>query len=117
MGQRVLVCGDRNWTDLNLVRNVIKKMHERESIEVIIEGECRGADKFGRIVAEELGIPVLPFPANWAKEGKAAGHIRNQKMIDEGRPTLILAFHPSIDQSRGTADMLKRAANAEIHFM
>jgi hypothetical protein len=66
------------------------------------------------MVAEELGIPVLSFPADWARFGRAAGPIRNQRMLDEGKPTLVLAFHNNIVESKGTKDMVKRARKAGI---
>ena len=34
-----------------------------------------------------------------------AGHIRNQQMIDEGKPDLVVAF----PGGAGTADMIRRA--------
>ena len=50
------------------------------------------------------------FPADWKVRGRAAGHIRNQQMLDEGRPHLVVAF----PGGRGTADMVRRARAAGI---
>lgn len=107
---RVLVCGDRNWSDKALIRGYLAGM----KIDVVIEGEARGADRFGFLVARELRIDVLPFPAKWDEYGRAAGVIRNQQMLDEGKPTLVLAFHDNIYSSKGTKDMVKRANKANI---
>ena len=106
----VLVCGDRNWTNKDKIREVIIK----HTPSLIIHGGCRGADTLAGEVAKELGIPVKVFPAEWDKYGKAAGPIRNQKMLDEGKPDLVIAFHNNIENSRGTKDMLYRAAKHAI---
>lgn len=108
---RVLICGDRNWTDKQKIRSSLSLLPHTE---IVIEGEARGADSLGREVAEELGIQVLKFPAQWDKYGRAAGLIRNQQMLDEGKPNLVLAFHSHLNQSKGTADMMKRASKAGI---
>lgn len=108
---RVLVCGDRDWTDIGMIANELSKYPLGT---VIIEGEARGADKIARAVAEELGFEVAKFPADWAKHHKAAGPIRNQQMLDEGKPDLVLAFHDNLMSSKGTLDMVKRARKASV---
>jgi hypothetical protein len=50
-------------------------------------------------------VPVIEFPANWKVYGRAAGPIRNMKMLLEGKPDLVVAFPGGI----GTADMVKKA--------
>lgn len=81
---------------------------------VIIEGECRGADRIAREEAEKLGMEVIPFEAKWERYGRGAGHIRNQKMLDEGKPDKVVAFHNDITSSKGTKDMIRRAKEADI---
>lgn len=46
-------------------------------------------------------------------EGKAAGPIRNQRMLDDGKPDRVLAF----PGGRGTANMVKlaKAAGVPVH--
>lgn len=69
-------------------------------------------------MAERIGLKVINdgkgFPADWKRYGKAAGPIRNQQMIDEGKPDLVLAFHENINESRGTKDMVARARGIGI---
>lgn len=80
---------------------------------VIIQGGCpTGADLLARKVAEEFGIRVETFPADWQQHGRAAGPIRNQAMADAGAD-LCLAF-PSRGRSAGTWDMIWRAVAAGI---
>jgi len=58
----------------------------------------------------------MSFPADWKSYGKGAGPIRNQLMLDEGKPDLVLAFHNDISSSRGTADMIRRAKKHGISY-
>ena len=102
----ILVCGDRNWIDYRPIKRELSKYNPKT--DVIMHGDARGADRISGQVAMALGFPVRPFPANWNRFGKAAGPIRNQQMLDE-RPDLVLAFHPNIEQSKGTGHMVRIA--------
>lgn len=108
---RVLVCGDRNWYDQALIDTALDALHasSKGPISVIIEGEARGADKMGRSWAERRNVLCLPFPADWRRYGKAAGHVRNKQQFDEGKPDLVLAFHDDIAGSKGTKHMVNYA--------
>lgn len=111
---RVLCCGDREWKNQDRIRYVLSSLR---NIEVVIEGECRGADLLSRAVAEALHLPVLRFPADWDRYGKVAGPVRNQRMLDEGKPDLVVAFHNNLQESKGTRDMVNRARAASIKVM
>jgi hypothetical protein len=111
---RVLICGDRNWRNFHCIAYTLSYFATKHNVEVVIEGEAKGADTLGRVAAERFGIPVLKFPALWDKHGKAAGPIRNRQMLTEGKPTLVLAFHNDIANSKGTKDMVKAAMKAGI---
>ena len=54
------------------------------------------------------------YVADWKIYGKSAGPRRNQKMLDDGKPTIVIAFHNDIDNSKGTADMIARAKKLGI---
>ena len=111
--RKVLVCGDRNYTDLDRVRECLRILRDKKGFGTVIEGEARGADTMGRIAATELGMEVIPVPAQWDKYGRSAGPIRNQEMLKLG-PDLVLAFHKNISESKGTAHMLKIAEKAGV---
>lgn len=108
---RVLVCGDRNWQDNGAIEARLRTLPRNTTI---IHGCARGADTLAGSAALRLGLSVRGFPAKWDEYGRAAGHIRNQQMLDEGRPELVIAFHSNIAKSRGTADMLRRAKSAGL---
>ncbi|MBB4235073.1 hypothetical protein GGD57_001631 [Rhizobium esperanzae] len=79
---------------------------------VLIEGEARGLDVRAKAWAQRRGIVVDPYPADWDNLGKAAGGIRNQWMIDDGKPDYGMVF----PGGRGTADMRRRLIAAGISF-
>ncbi len=107
---RVLVTGGREYWDYQKILNALVEFGGKDAIEVVIHGDARGADTLAKKAAKALGIPHLPFPIpkeDWKIHGKFAGSMRNQKMIDEGNPDLVLAFPDP--NSRGTWDMVYRA--------
>lgn len=109
-GVCLLVCGDRNWQDYAAILKEIKLLLP----EVVIEGEAKGADTWARLAAQELGITVLKFPADWNKYGKSAGPIRNIQMLKEGQPDLVLAFHDDVEHSKGTKNMVEISRKAGV---
>jgi len=113
-GERVLICGDRNWRNYQLIIDTLSQVQQEKGVEVVIEGEAQGADVMGRSAAERLGIPVQPYIADWRKYGLRAGPVRNLNMLHEGKPTLILAFHNFLEGSKGTKNMVKIAMAAGV---
>jgi hypothetical protein len=105
---RVIYSGDRKWTDIQSVYDslqwLIRNNVEKETI-VVIEGEAPGLDRMARQEAEELGLVVEKYPANWNKFGRAAGPIRNWQMLTTGAD-VIMAFHSDIANSHGTKNMI-----------
>jgi hypothetical protein len=55
--------------------------------------------------AQRRGIACIAYEADWKHEGRAAGPIRNKRMLDEGSPDLVVAF----PGGRGTANMIGQA--------
>lgn len=103
---RILVCGGRGYTDADAIRAAIVQA----APSLVITGGAEGADTLADREAEELGIPRVIFPANWIGEGRAAGPIRNARMLAEGRPDLVIAM----PGERGTADMVRQARSAGV---
>jgi hypothetical protein len=90
-------------------------MHRATPFLCVIEGEAKGADSLARQWAYDNDIPVEKYPADWTAHGRAAGPIRNRKMLTEGKPDIVVAF-PSVplDQSKGTRNMVEQARKADI---
>lgn len=108
--RRVLVCGGRDYADVDTLYRVLDASHKAKPIGVVISGMARGADSMAAAWADERGIQVAPFPADWKANGKAAGPLRNQQMLDEGKPDIVIAF----PGGAGTKDMARRARKAGL---
>jgi hypothetical protein len=76
----------------------------------IVSGCATGADSVAIDWAVVNWCHWLEFPAEWDKHGKKAGFIRNQKMLDEGKPDVVIAF----PGGNGTKDMIRRAEAAGV---
>lgn len=111
---RVLVCGDRNWTDYDLIREHLDGLGAGPH--TVIDGMARGADSLGNRAAMILWPTInhLRYPAQWQRYGRGAGPVRNQQMLTEGRPDLVLAFHDDLEHSKGTAHMVRIARKAGV---
>lgn len=127
----VLVCGGRNFGDPTLAKKdeKIKKeyefimhtldklMHQYSDDDgmsyknlKIIAGAARGVDSAAIDWAIITWTDYKEYPAQWALFGKAAGHIRNQQMLTEGQPDLVIAF----PGGTGTANMVEIAEKAKV---
>lgn len=108
----VLVTGGRKYRDRHVIYNALDDVDKHRGIVEIVVGDATGADTIARLWAAEWGCPISVFRADWGKYGKAAGPIRNQRMLDEKKPDLCLAF-PTKD-GVGTWDMVNRATAAKV---
>ena len=107
---KVLMCGDRNWTD---EETIVKELLSLPKDTLIITGGARGADSIAEAEAYYMGMPTIVFHANWARYAKAAGPMRNSTMLMEN-PDLVIAFHTDISKSKGTADTVCKARKLGI---
>jgi len=107
---KILVCGGRHFVDAAYIYDTLDALRARLNISEIIAGGAQGADTLATEWAEERSIPYRVFLAAWHEHRRAAGPIRNQQMLDEGKPDLVVAF----PGGRGTADMIKRAHAAGV---
>jgi hypothetical protein len=119
--RRVLVCGSRYWNDsfaLYAFLDGLLARHQKESRSpmVIIEGDAPGADTYAGNWAEyhPWDAELVKYPADWDKYGKAAGPIRNKQMLEEGKPTLVVAFTDNLEESKGTKNMVTQAKKAGV---
>jgi len=114
---RLLVCGSRTWTDRARLREVLDQVvaDHGDGQVTVIEGDARGADRLAGQLAQRRGWRLERYPADWTRQGKAAGFRRNARMLRQGRPDLVVAFTVGpLAQSRGTADMVRRAQAAGV---
>lgn len=119
--------GSRQWWDFGAVvvwvshfwdveaRRCRHRVNDGTSVEVhICHGGATGADTMAGKVAALSRFPATVFEANWGLYRKAAGHIRNQQMLEEFKPDMGLAFLRADLPCRGTRDMMNRLFNAGI---
>lgn len=113
---RVIIAGGRNFSNVMLFRNTIRKylLDIKDEIE-IISGGCSGADTMGEWFAEDNDLKLTVFEADWDKYGKAAGPIRNEQMAKyaaESDRGILIAF--PIGKSPGTRNMIKLAKQFDL---
>ncbi len=120
---RVLVCGGRDYPDREHVHRVLTKWHGKMRISILITGMAGQKDKDERVLcgadllawewAKAAGVETLEYPVKpgeWNRLGKAAGPLRNERMLREGEPDIVLAF----PGNKGTSDMTRRARAASV---
>jgi YspA, cpYpsA-related SLOG family len=100
--ERIIIAGSRNFNDYQLLYGEVEKYLDGNLDVVIVSGAAKGADTLGERYAADKGIPLKRYPADWAKNGKAAGPIRNEQMA-QNADTLIAFWDGG---SRGTKNMI-----------
>lgn len=138
---RVLVFGGRDYGDINpyldirtiaifkdveqYLKNIIEYVYgvdclkqfveqaTKENPLVFISGLASGADKLCFAYADFPNVSIDKYPADWNKHGKIAGFIRNQQMIDDGKPDIAIGF----PGGNGTKDMIKRLEKSNIKLI
>lgn len=118
---RVLICGGREFYDEHwLKQELCDLVWQRgrfadvpQQVRVVIHGGARGADRMAENFAIGCGLEVVEFKAEWEKHGRAAGPIRNCRMLAVGKPDLVVAF----PGGKGTADMVRQARDAGVRVI
>jgi len=108
-GRRALVCGGRDFDDYDFVSKVL----DFYDPDTVIHGGARGADSLAHQWAQNRCVTVESYPANWHRDGKAAGPIRNVRMLTEGKPDVVIAF----PGGKGTEHMVKIAKAKGIQVL
>ena len=103
---RVGVTGGRHYRDVAAVALALAALPKDA---VLVHGAATGADAAAALAWSSCGGTTEAHPADWGRDGKAAGVIRNQRMVDSGLDMLI-----AFPGGRGTADMIRRAEKAGI---
>lgn len=103
---RVLVTGGRHYAGSDCVWAALDALKPDE----VIFGDAQGADALALAWCKKRKVPYQCFEADWTEQGPSAGPARNQRMIDMGKPDLVLAF----PGHQGTHDCIRRAEFAKI---
>lgn len=111
---RVLVSGGRAFEPDDVVYRKLDRIHAETPIALLVNGWCpTGADKHARDWCLVRKVACLSDPADWDRYDKAAGPIRNQKMLRDWKPDLVVAF----PGNRGTANMVRLAKDAGVRVI
>ena len=101
---RTIIAGSRNATQYACLVHTMSSLPWRPS--VILSGTARGADRLGERWAQEHGVQVEYYPADWDAFGKSAGYKRNAEMATKADALVALWDY----KSRGTKHMIDLAA-------
>lgn len=107
----IIVAGSRTFDNYKLLSKTlddfIAKGADGKPV-CIISGGARGADSLGECYAAERKIPRRVIPAEWSLLGKAAGMVRNRKMLEIA--DAVVVFWDG--QSKGSKNMIEIAEAA-----
>ena len=110
---KVLICGGHDYYREDTIVRTLDEIHAETPITCLIEGGANGADTLAYNWAKARGVPDKSFPADWNKHGKNAGPKRNQVMLKQGAPDLVVAF----PGGASTAHMVKLARSSGVRVM
>jgi hypothetical protein len=101
---KVVVSGSRTIQQDAEIRRTLSRIFKWLNFmpSQIVSGGAAGPDKSGESYAVMCGIELVKMPANWAKNGKAAGPIRNRQMAEYA--DLAIVFWDG--KSAGTKNMI-----------
>jgi len=108
-----LICGGRDYDDRDSLFIQLDRIDGKRHIHIVVQGGAPGADKLAAEWARFRGREVITHPADWKRHGKAAGPMRNQRMLDAEKPDFVVAF----PGGSGTADMKRRAKEAGVEVI
>ena len=100
---KVVIAGSRDITDYDILLKAIKECPFK--ITEVISGCARGVDTLAENFAEDYGLKLHLFPADWKRLRNAAGPIRNAQMADFADAVLCVWD----GKSPGTKDMMNQA--------
>ncbi|NVZ99610.1 DUF2493 domain-containing protein [Pseudomonas gingeri] len=89
---RVLICAGRYYMNASMCRKVLEAYQQVRRIEVLIHGGNQYLGSTLEDWARETGTHIVRYPSNWQLYGKQAERRRNQFMLLDSEPDLVLAF-------------------------
>lgn len=99
---KYIIAGGRDFNNYSVFREIVSKFL-KPTEDMIVSGAARGADTLAIMYANQYGITLQKFPAQWDLYGKSAGFIRNAEMANYG--DALIAFWDG--KSKGTAHMIQ----------
>jgi hypothetical protein len=114
--ERLTVTGGRTFSDAQRIYADLRNLL-RLGLSEVSHGAATGADTIARCWADDnLGkAGVRAFPADWQRDGRAAGPRRNVRMLEMVKPDLLGAYPGS--SSVGTWHCVREALRRGIPVM
>jgi len=110
---KVIIAGGRDFKDLTLLCNTMDALLTRKRLThkiIVVSGGARGADTIGEQYAKLRGYATIIMKADWDGIGKAAGIVRNGKMLEIANA--VVCFWNN--KSRGTKHMINITRNKGV---
>lgn len=110
------ICGGRNFSDVSVLNVAMARITMERPVAGVLTGGQRGADKMGTLWGMRHKIPTREINALWTTHGKAAGPIRNGRLVE----ALLQQKHPvvvALPGEIGTPDMIIRSRQAGINVL
>ena len=108
---KTIIAGSRTIEDYEALKTVMARIDF--DITEVVSGGCWGVDLMGERWAQENGIPVRQFAADWAKYGRIAGELRNREMAEYADALVILWD----GKSPGASCMMRESSKAGIKIV
>ena len=99
----VIVAGGRDFNDYPRLKGKLDAILYLQESPTIMSGMARGADSLAVRYAAERGLALIERPADWLRNGRRAGFMRNETMAQEADS--LVAFWDG--HSRGTQHMIE----------
>lgn len=111
---RIVCTGGRNYQDRDKVHEIMNghleaATQQGRTLRVGV-GDADGLDKLIYLWAEEKGVDVTRYVAEWKHYGLRAGPLRNERMLNMEKPDLVLQF----PGGKGTAHCVSAALDRLI---
>ena len=101
---RILICGDREWDDVNAIKDVLEELPRST---VIIHGDDIGVDTITGRCATLCGMEVKSYAAT--NETTDEEH-RTMKILEESNPDVVIYFHNNnLTETESTKNMIEQA--------
>jgi len=101
---KLIVAGSRSFADREMAFERLDFFTAHRQTVTVVCGMATGADLIGKEWALARGHGVIEKPADWERQGRAAGFIRNGEMAMIA--DALVAFWDG--KSRGTKDMIDK---------
>lgn len=87
---KLIIAGSRTLKpSFQFIKDSIRMLNINNITEIVCGG-AKGVDSEGQHFASHMNLPVKMFRADWDKNGKVAGPMRNKQMAEYGDLLLLI---------------------------